>query len=275
MLLESSSCDVPTVAVATEVFRNAPNGHAAVAFLTERLGFPVTIASKGKEALLGYECGRILSPFRCDDDDDAVVWDCGAASFQVASTNAYHSDCHGSGSMHQMALQAQGSHSNTKLVDILLRSLSENLKPLPTCLSTPRPFPVIAIGSSHSIFNQLRLLTPATLARNEKPGFCFNQDDVVKTIREFSALSHPEDMLLLERERSAALGVSAGLGLTNLPYVIPKLALLLGVLRKTAWETVEYYHTDSGNCAALLVASDLWGTKADLPGPKSHVPRGG
>eukprot|EP00301_Raphidiophrys_heterophryoidea_P007376 c12863_g1_i5.p1 GENE.c12863_g1_i5~~c12863_g1_i5.p1 ORF type:complete len:435 (+),score=96.48 c12863_g1_i5:309-1613(+) len=56
--------------------------------------------------------------------------------------------------------------------------------------------------------------------------------------------------------------------LENSQYVVPKLALLLGVMRKCEINDLEFYQTN-GNCSALLIDSHLWshdgGTTAATP----------
>jgi len=79
--------------VATEVFRKSPNGVAYLERVTRELEIPTVVVSQGMEAAIGYATGlaaiRVTETERDVDVNTSlsklIIWDSGAASFQMTS----------------------------------------------------------------------------------------------------------------------------------------------------------------------------------------------
>ncbi len=69
-------------AVATEVFRQAINGHAFISSLSKKLEFPIRIIDQRKEATLGFwgAIGLTRKP-----PENILVWDIGGGSMQITT----------------------------------------------------------------------------------------------------------------------------------------------------------------------------------------------
>eukprot|EP01043_Picozoa_sp_COSAG02_P016143 COSAG02_NODE_704_length_18279_cov_100.299560_11_plen_676_part_00 len=244
MLTETNGMKVDASAgIATEVFRRYENATVIEHFVSET-GIPISIVEPAREGQLGYLSAKGL---HAASNDDIVAWDCGAGSFQLTSHAASHSDRHGSGTVHALALKLlQTGCSRQELLDALLNLLHTQLLPKPDLFAEIGAHDIVAVGGAQSIFNQQRVL--GGVGR-------FTVGDVEATLAEVVAFEPPE-LLLAEQLRGAPFGYSASSA--NTPYVLPKLALLLSVMRKMELDVVEFYQTH-GNCAGLLVDPAAWG----------------
>jgi radical S-adenosyl methionine domain-containing protein 2 len=254
MLIETDAMGVEASAgIATEVFRNADNASTVIDDFASQTGVPISIVRPAREGELSYLSARGLRTAQVEAPEgrnarELVAWDCGAGSFQFTSSGSSHYDCHGSGTIHAASLELlRAGFERQALLDALLNSLHSQLLPKPDWLAALDAH-IVAVGSAQSIFNQQRVLSGAG---------CFTVSDVEATIREVVALE-PEEVLAMEQERGAPLGVTSSSA--NTPYVLPKLALLLGVMRKFELGSVEFHQTH-GNCAGLLVDPLAWGTE--------------
>ena len=247
LLMESEHLGVQdTAAVATAAFRKAVNGEAVVEYLSHASGIAVDIVSAEKEARFGFECARTLSGRAIDE---LLVWDCGAGSFQLSSQSSSHVDVHGSGTIRAAASAITTGLTRAQLVEALLDMLQDQLKLLPPWLQNNRVehsgHRVVAIGSLQSIFNQQRVLSGLS---------CFSQLDVERTLAEAAAV--PEHLITdFERERGSM--INHKVTTDNAPYVLPKLSLLLGVMRHAHISEVSFLPTN-GICAALHTYDGLW-----------------
>ena len=241
-----------TVAVATEAFRKAANAHSVLEAYQDSCNIRMQIATHHQEARLGFHSAYATGHI---DTDALVAWDCGAGSFQFTSSSETHIDQHGSGTVMKLAQQHAGVSGRFGgcRIDALLCSLKAALRPIPAWL---RPYPgnqlptsFIAIGSSHSIFNQMQLLSGLS---------CFQAHHVAEILAQVQGLNHSE-LFALEQ---ACVAMQHGRDVAtaseeNAPYVVPKLALLLSVMRAVEMEEVTFYETN-GNCAGMLADASLW-----------------
>ena len=253
MLDETDTMKVEASAgIATAIFRNAGNA-AVIDHYVSQTGIPISIVEPAREGALSYLSAMGLSAAptavsNADNRPGLVAWDCGAGSFQFTSSAASHSDCHGSGTIHATSLELlrAGGDDRQALLDTLLNSLHCQLLPKPDWLASLSAH-IVAVGAAQSIFNQQRVLGGSG---------CFTVSDVEATLSEVIAME-PAELLLAEQERGAPFGFTASSAQLNAPYVLPKLALLLGVMRKFELGSVEFHQTH-GNCAGLLVDPAAW-----------------
>ena len=75
---------VAIAAVATAVFRKAPNGAAYVERLRREAGVPVSRISQAQEAEIGFLTASSLTPITMPNED-VVSWDSGDGSFQICA----------------------------------------------------------------------------------------------------------------------------------------------------------------------------------------------
>lgn len=103
----------------------------------------------------------------------------------------------------------------------------------------------IAIGTSMSIFNQMRVLSGLNK---------FSADDVQNVLLECLS-KNDQELLDHETQMWKIYGQHIGgeykLRLENTHYIVPKLCLLLAVMRQAEFEQVKFFEAN-GNCAALL-----------------------
>eukprot|EP00746_Dinoflagellata_sp_MGD_P002698 gnl/MRDRNA2_/MRDRNA2_105272_c0_seq1.p1 gnl/MRDRNA2_/MRDRNA2_105272_c0~~gnl/MRDRNA2_/MRDRNA2_105272_c0_seq1.p1 ORF type:complete len:386 (+),score=79.14 gnl/MRDRNA2_/MRDRNA2_105272_c0_seq1:132-1160(+) len=69
-------------AVATEVFRRAPNGREFARRISEEVGICVSVIDQSQEAQLGLFTAAALAPIPLKE---LIMWDCGGSSFQLVS----------------------------------------------------------------------------------------------------------------------------------------------------------------------------------------------
>ena len=236
-----------SLGVATQAFRNSENGRECLDFFQEKLNFPLKIVSSKEEARLGFECANAITSAK---EEELLVWDCGAGSYQLTSKDHEFSDKFGSGAVLKIAENIKKGPGPMTKQDFneLLGYLMREMKPLPEWIYVPLN-QWIAIGSAHSIFNQQRILS----GKDEFTTAC-----VEATIEECISLDHKE---LFEFERSRYELVRNKIEYDVIPanaeYILPKLALLLSVMTKADVPMLQYVQTN-GNCNALLTNPQLW-----------------
>ena len=240
-----------TAAVATEAFRKAANGPQFAELVARTCDLPVTIATSQQEADFGFQTAAAVSGI---DAADLVSWDCGAGSFQLNTLDCgSHVDSHGSGTVAALAQPLRDSGMSPQSVaQELMSSLTESLTPVPpTVAEAIEMHTVVAIGSQHSMFNQQRILS----GKSE-----FSQRDVERSIEEVVAL-HPTQLPGLEMERSRQYGDVDDQDEIrcheNATYMVPKLVLLLAVMRHAGIHHATFLKTN-GNCEGLVAHPLLW-----------------
>jgi len=92
---------------------------------------------------------------------------------------------------------------------------------------------------------------------------------VESTLHKISMLDHYE-IFEAEHERFA------GAKLANAQFVLPKLCLLLGTMRKVGLDDVQYFKPIiAGNCSALLTSARLWTDEPlSMPVRAARLPAG-
>ena len=114
--------------------------------------------SQEDEARYGFLNAKALSGI---EEDKLISWDCGAGSYQICSKESVHYDTFGSGTIHAQSMEGKDFSPNPfsgNDINKLLNYLHRNLKEAPTWLKRTENLPV-SIGSSMSIFNQMRVLS--------------------------------------------------------------------------------------------------------------------
>jgi exopolyphosphatase/pppGpp-phosphohydrolase len=239
-----------SIGVATQAFRNSENGRECLDLFQEQLNFPLRIVSSNEEARLGFESAKAIVDVK---EENLVVWDCGAGSYQMTSKDHEFSDTFGSGTVLKTAQSlATGTGSETAWTEHdfyeLLRVMDQNMKPSPAWIySLVNEW--VAIGSAHSIFNQQRILMGNDV---------FTPACVEATIKDCLGLDYQE-LFELEKTKYALVQdrFEYPVMRENAKYMLPKLTLLFSVMTRADISTLQYVQTN-GNCNALLTNTHLW-----------------
>lgn len=243
-LIEGSEHTKPaqTAALATQVFRTAPNGQSVLDGYQAACGIPVQVITPHLEARLGFRTAYALAG--TVDAERLISWDCGAGSFQFSSISHTHSDKHGSGTMLHLSQKyvAADERICPEQYNQMQDELQSALAPVPEWLaSRSLDSKVVAIGSAHSIFNQM-----VSLSGMSK----FTAWDVEQLVSRVLGLTQSE---IFELEQM----VDPRASLQNAAYVVPKLALLHSVMRWGGVERVQY-HESNGNGIGMVSEPSLW-----------------
>lgn len=129
-------------------------------------------------------------------------------------------------------------------INNILNFLHKNLKDAPTWVKNPTNIPV-SIGTSLSIFNQMRVLSGLDQ---------FSARDVelmIETLIDRNDSELHDFETEMSNRHSHLIEGGYITKLENSHYIVPKLCLLQGVMRKCEFETLKF-HQVNGNCAALL-----------------------
>jgi exopolyphosphatase/guanosine-5'-triphosphate,3'-diphosphate pyrophosphatase len=251
-------------AVATEVFRKASNGDEYLARVRNVLPGQVKILSQDDEARLGFSTGVALANYKAvkpvEAGLDTVVWDSGGGSFQMTtvSTGGVLDTYMGSiGAIRSYKLLVENvrgqdvAESSVKSsanpvtrieVEQLMSAIMSELTEAPAWL---RDVQVLAIGGPNSIFQLATVVIesiegkrPSSLTlqnvRLALEHCCGKADD---ELRFASSYPHADPASLL----------------------LPKLCLLLSVMRKTSIRNVTPILC-IGSCAGLITSEDYWAT---------------
>jgi len=156
-------------AIATEVFRKAPNGRAYLDRIFDELGLVVRLVSQESEADLGFRTGAAFIS-SAQDRAQLCVWDSGGGSFQVTSPDPVspgedfclrgYLGSLGTGVVAGIAIKdIQGKSPGEKAspnplprdqVEMLVVRLKEDLAPVPEWLAHASA--ITAIGGPNSMF---------------------------------------------------------------------------------------------------------------------------
>lgn len=89
MLIEASAFEPKkSTAIATEVFRRAPNGRDFARRISKELGIFVSVIDQTQEARLGLSTAAALASV---PREELIMWDCGGSSFQWVARDVMHS----------------------------------------------------------------------------------------------------------------------------------------------------------------------------------------
>lgn len=240
-------------AIATEVFRTATNGEAVLRKLQETLLLPTVVVDQQLEGRLGFLTAQAVGG--CPADCQVLAWDSGAASFQITP------GAHGEQAVY-MARLGSATQTAAMIEHILQRPVCASATTNPctqvhadamvawtiTALPVPPPWltnlvragsPVVAIGGPTSIFNVATILLGRTAPTEITAG------DIALAIEQ--AVGH-NDQDLVTRWTQA---------LSEPEMVVPKLALMLAVMRKFDMASVRYCPSN-GSCPGVLTYEPLW-----------------
>ena len=243
---------VEACAIATEVFRTAPNGDDFLERIRVKTGLEVRIIDQAAEAALGLATAEALGA------GGRPSWDSGGGSFQITARGASDGDAMRSFTGRQGTLTAlrdlydiQGKKdaasvkgatpnpTNKKDADSLLTLVRFKLGDAPAWLDGAS---VVGIGGLNSLFPvALRALRGAG---SDYAGATLSLAEVQRAFEQ--AIGKSDDELL----------VAAGTDENSDPpaYVVPKLALMLAVFERTKVAEVEY-QPSVGGCEGLLCAA--------------------
>jgi hypothetical protein len=252
-------------AVATEVFRKAKNGNEYLDKVRS-MGISVTLVTQDIEAELGFWTVVAVSG---EDPSNQCVWDSGGASFQITSLD--------SSSERPMLRKYMGALGTSISAGILLKDIRGATAPDFATINPVSP-------------EEAQRLVAAILARlPEVPPWLHGRDTISASAGINSLFKLCADILAHNRaaaaapapagppaaaeftlsEAESALAACVGVGDEGLrryqsfahaegPHVaVPKLALLVAVLRRTAAARVRCVPC-VGSCPGLLVSPAYW-----------------
>ena len=252
--LRTRCLSVPT-AIATEVFRKAPNGAAFLARVRDEIGLTVSLVSQDDEAMLGFRTAVALSG---RFPAETIAYDSGGGSFQI-STTAGGAD----GEPLRMYMGALGaSVATAQMVEIVQGST------LATC---PSPNPVSADEAARLVAHLKGQLAPppawlrgtAIATSIGGPNSIFRLVEQVTEQLEPSTVATPPprrfDVAAVRRALEARCGLSdaelEALGHSEVTMVVPKLCLLQSVLE--VCEIGAFLYVEAiGSCAGLLISNE-------------------
>lgn len=238
-------------AIATEVFRNCSNGSAYIQ-LVEQLGITVRVVTQDLEAELGF-CSVVSA--HGGKEEEAVVWDSGGASFQITSRDptsrdlrVYKGALGTSVALATLVQEVRGKKMSKDLSGInpvnfeesemLVHCLMQKLHPAPEWLFG-RPSVLAATGANAMFKVCCDVLSISNTDMQVKVGK-FTLDDAEKALA--ICMDKTDEELVIYQAFSNAEGPFA---------IIPKLALLIAVMRITRVDSVTTVDV-IGSCAAVL-----------------------
>lgn len=266
-------------AIATEVFRKAPNGPAYLAGLANELGLRVETVSQQEEARLGFLTAVALS---ARPRAEVIAWDSGGASFQITKADAsgellvYSGALGASVATALLVERVQGSSLAAKPTpnpctldeaEALVALLREALPEPPAWL---RAAPIVtAIGGPLSLFNMAGQVLREEAGGPPAQGHPAAAADGAESAAAAAPAANPAGVrgaqpvrLRLEQVRGALLAklgesdeVLRACGYREVELLLPKLCLLCAVMERCDLREVEYVPA-IGSCAGLLVSGE-------------------
>lgn len=264
---------VAYAAIATEVFRKAPNGTAFLARVESELGLRALLVTQDEEAALGLRTAAALS---ARPSHEIIAWDSGGASFQIsnapdgfaAELRVYAGALGASVATALMIEEIQGSSLHSRPspnpvtvdeADRLVGALRARLPPVPAwLLGSPC---VSCIGGPNSLFN-VAALVARTEGLGSEPGAAEAAEAALADADGFApgprplrlARAHVRSALLSRCGESDA--ILSALGFCEVPLLVPKLCLLLAAMEHLQLGEIEYLPA-IGSCAGVLASADF------------------
>lgn len=245
-------------AIATEVFRKAPNGAAFLARVRDEIGVSVSLVSQDDEAMLGFRTAVALSGRPATE---TIAYDSGGGSFQISAAGATVGAPDGVPlRMYVGALGA--SVATAQMVEAVQGS---------TLATRPSPNPASADEAARLVTHLKGQLAPppewlrgaALVTSIGGPNSIFRLVEQVSEQLEPSTVATPPprrfDVAAVRRAVQARCGLSdaelAALGHSEVEMVVPKLCLLQSVLEACEIGAFEYVEA-IGSCAGLLISNE-------------------
>ena len=245
-------------AIATEVFRKAPNGAAFLARVRDEIGVSVSLVSQDEEAMLGFRTAVALSGRPAAE---TIAYDSGGGSFQISAPGAV--DGAPDGAPLRMYVGALGaSVATAQMVEVVQGA---------TLATRPSPNPASADEAAQLVtYLKGELAPPPTWLRGAAlvtsiggPNSIFRLVEQVSAQLEPSTVATPPprrfDVAAVRRALEARCGLSdaelAALGHSEVEMVVPKLCLLQSVLEACEIGAFEYVEA-IGSCAGLLISNE-------------------
>ncbi len=222
---------VSVCGVATAAYRSAANGAEVVERLNKEHGAGIRIVTQADEGRLGFLAGRAL----CDWREPLIVFDSGAASFQLSSQDSVYEGPWGSVSAWRLLLEIQGRKETDSVLPVEERRVEELVAALRAAMPPPPPWlqacrQVAAIGGPTSMFQMLHVATRT---------------------RSFTAESARAVLRQLVGKTSAEVA-AVNAEFVQIELLVGKVALLVAVLEHLPnVERVEHFFS-IGVCAGVL-----------------------
>ena len=243
----ASGCTAYT-AVATEVFRKAPNGAAFLQRVRAELGLEIALVSQEEEAQIGFRTAVAVGQ---RGRAATLAWDSGGGSFQLSREVAVGEEAGAPPGLRTYVGALGASVATAAMIEhVQKRRLAETASPNPaSCeeaellvahcraqLETPPPWLrgaalATAIGGANSIFRCVEQVThdldPAAAAAAAAAGAPPGRFGVAAVRAALEACCGLTDAALAEK------------GHVEAPMVVPKLCLLLAVLEACGLQEFE------------------------------------
>jgi len=246
--------------IATEVFRKAKaNGLEYLEKVRSTLDIPIVLLSQAEEAQVGF--ASVVQASGCNGQSDPIVWDSGGASFQIsnASSNTYVGALGTSVSVALFLQQVRGFESFTSEnqftinpvtraeADAYLALIDGKLDPnIPDWLRDKHE--VFAASGINSLFNLCCSIL--SIKRGED----------INSVSSFT-LAEAEEALVavLEKSDDYLAKFAVHENCEHPSKTIPKIALLVAVMRKTGIQSVKAYAC-IGSCLGMITNDRFWTT---------------
>lgn len=268
MLAEAAAFEPSqSTAVATEVFRRAPNGVDFARRISEELGIFVSVIDQTQEARLGLRTAAALAPIPLGE---LIMWDCGGCSFQWVSHGPTH-DVDGELNMllgdlgdsvaTALLVEIQGCGLKTKktpnpatLADAqeLVKVLKERMPVAPSWLHGAGG--VVAIGGRNSLsFLMADMLLSGTVVADGADGVA-DQDGtpMACTITVGSVLAALE-VVIDQSDETLHEQWCWRLNSDPPSMVVPKLCLILASMERFDLQSILWRRT-VGSCSGILIS---------------------
>jgi len=210
----------------------------------------IDVVNQDLEGRLGYLTAKALAG---DQSGDIVAWDSGGGSFQITAASAsgnvlVYEGPIGTADVHAMLRDAGGAVDDSS-VSAAITAVAAAVPPAPDWLKKQLAAgTVVAFGARSSIFR----LAADILGEAELTPIA-----VEEALRQLLSHRGTEQAWLDERAASAKLGSADWLRLPfpEVALALPKLCLLLGVMRRLDIRSIEYHETN-GSCLGLLLLAE-------------------
>lgn len=270
LLAEAAAFEpIKSTAVATEIFRRAPNGKDFARRISEELGILVSVIDQTQEALLGLRTAAALAPIPLDE---LVMWDCGGCSFQWVS----HDPTRNMNSELNMLLGDLGdSVATALLVEIQGCSLKEKKTPNPTTLEEAQELVkrlkermpiapnwlhgsrgVVAIGGRNSLcFLMADMLLSGTVLADGADSVADQEGNPIACTITMGCVLAALEVVVEQSDETLYKQWCWRLNSDPPSMVVPKLCLILASMERFNLESIAWRRT-VGSCSGILI-SDL------------------
>ena len=253
----ASGCTAYT-AIATEVFRKAPNGAAFLQRVRAELGLEIALVSQEEEAQIGFRTAVAVGQ---RGRAATLAWDSGGGSFQLSArvggggVRVYAGPLGNADAFARLRDMGGATSQNVKAV---IAALTEELPPAPAWLAAAlQEGPAVAFGHRSSCF---RVACDAIGASGFAP------EDVKRATAKLVSLgddgARADWLQYVAQGHAHVVAPLSDRQALDEPYPEPhlalaKLVLVAAVMAKLNVERVEYHETN-GSCLEVLLHEPFW-----------------